>query len=106
MIYELELSGGGWVESVLYDELGDPSGGVIFDAAGNLYGATRGGGTSNDGAIYQLQPSGSGWTFNTLASFDGSNGSAPIGGLVMDAAGNLYGTTSTRGLNGGVRFSS
>jgi uncharacterized repeat protein (TIGR03803 family) len=66
--------------------------GLIFDHAGNLYGDTFAGGTNNDGTVFEL-PSGSN-TIASLASFNGTNGRGPAGGrLVMDAFGNLYGTT-------------
>jgi uncharacterized repeat protein (TIGR03803 family) len=70
-----------------------PIGGLIFDSAGDLWGATAFGGTSGAGVVYELTPSGSGWNFSTLFSFTGSNGSGPYAKLMMDAAGNLYGTT-------------
>jgi uncharacterized repeat protein (TIGR03803 family) len=58
------------------------------------------------GALYQLTPSGSGWTENTLFNFgDNGNGDFPIGGLIFDQAGNLYGTNSDAGTNsGGTAF--
>jgi uncharacterized repeat protein (TIGR03803 family) len=106
VVYELSPSNGGWTESVLYDSLALPYGGVIFDPAGNLYGTTSMGGANNEGTVYQLVPSGTGWTLYTLFSFDGDNGAMPEAGLIMDAAGNLYGTTSTMGGygNGGTVF--
>jgi uncharacterized repeat protein (TIGR03803 family) len=68
-----------------------PLGGLIMDAGGNLYGTTEYGGASSDGTVFELA-AGSG-TITTLASFDGTNGSQPRAGLVMDGSGNLYGTT-------------
>ena len=94
-----------WNETVLYNfyqsgvGLSDPWAGVIFDAAGNMYGTTTLGGTggcqgSGCGAVYKLIPSGASWTAVVLYSFTGqSDGSIPYAGLVMDAAGNLYGAT-------------
>jgi uncharacterized repeat protein (TIGR03803 family) len=72
-----------------------PFPGVIFDQAGNLYGVAAWGET-NEGAIFQLTPSPSGWKFNLLHEFDPQDpeGAGPKGGLVMDEAGNLYGTAS------------
>jgi uncharacterized repeat protein (TIGR03803 family) len=73
-----------------------PLGGLVMDGAGNLYGmASYAGGAANDGDIYEL-PKGSG-VITVLVSFDGSNGAGPEAGLVMDGAGNLYGTTSAGG---------
>ena len=98
VIYELTPSGGTWTETILYatSYYGDgyyPSGGVVFDAAGNLYGVFAGGGEYNSGAVYQLSPSGSGWAEHILYNFSFGNG--PLdSGLIIDWSGNLYGTTS------------
>jgi uncharacterized repeat protein (TIGR03803 family) len=72
---------------------------LIMDASGNLYGTTHGGGASGNGTVFELVH-GSSSTITTLASFNGSNGSGPYGGLLMDASGNLYGTTRTGGVYG------
>jgi uncharacterized repeat protein (TIGR03803 family) len=106
-------SDGTWAESVLYSfcSLADcvdgdaPEAGVIFDAAGNLYGATVGGGALGGGTVFKLTPqSGGTWAESVLYSFCGlrdtcAAGSDPIGNLVFDAAGNLYGTTADGGLS-------
>jgi uncharacterized repeat protein (TIGR03803 family) len=106
VIFELSPpgSGGGpWTESVLYSFVnGNPSSGLVFDAQGNLYG--EGGAPNADGQIFQLSPpavAGGSWTFNALFTFpeDGTLGAEPIGGLVVDAGGNLYGGA---GLGGGA----
>jgi len=103
-----------WNESVLYSFQGGtdgqwPVGQVVFDAAGNLYGATMGGGSTNChsyqqcGTVYQLSPPlqpGDAWTETVLHVFQGNadgDGSSPYGGLAIDEAGNLYGTTATGG---------
>ena len=65
--------------------------GLIMDSSGNLYGTTHGGGTSNEGTIFELAQGSSAIT--TLASFNGTNGAQPLAGLIMDSSGNLYGTT-------------
>ncbi|MGA2019124.1 MAG: choice-of-anchor tandem repeat GloVer-containing protein [Candidatus Sulfotelmatobacter sp.] len=102
VVYELTpATGGGWTETALYAFQGGtsdgevPFGGVVFDAAGNLYGATNYGGAHDLGTVYELSPTGSGgWTERVIYSFaGGADGSYPNGGLVFDAAGNLYGTT-------------
>jgi uncharacterized repeat protein (TIGR03803 family) len=72
-----------------------PHGGVIEDASGNLFGTTAYGGTPNDGTVFEVA-AGSG-TVTTLASFNGSNGQSPCGGVVEDAGGNLFGTTQIGG---------
>jgi uncharacterized repeat protein (TIGR03803 family) len=73
----------------------DPLGALAMDGSGNLYGATYQGGTANDGTVFEL-PAGSS-TIATLASFNGTNGGAPYGGVVMDSGGDLYGTTYSGG---------
>ena len=101
VVYQLALSGGGWTESVLYSfqnngDGANPYGGVVADASGNLYGVTRFGGSH--GVVYELSPSESGWTEQILHTFSGSGGNGdgdyPLGGLIIDASGNLYGTTA------------
>ena len=101
-VYQLTPSGSGWTENILhsFQEASDgayPFGGVIFDQAGNLYGTTAYSGPAGAGTIFQLRPSNGTWTLTVLHSFAGSDG--PFGGLTMDAAGNLYGTTYADGAN-------
>ncbi|MFZ0313832.1 MAG: choice-of-anchor tandem repeat GloVer-containing protein [Candidatus Korobacteraceae bacterium] len=109
-VYKVAPSGGGWTETVIYSFQGGndgqtPSGGLSFDSAGNLYGATAQGGSSGDGTIYELSPSGSGWTETILHNFQGSDGIGPGGTLIADHSGNLYGTAGSGGANnGGVVF--
>lgn len=103
-VYELSLVGSTWVRSDLYTFQGSTDGiapysGVVFDQQGNLYGATTAGGAHDGGTVFQLAPSNGGWTFSLLYSFSG-NGGGPVNNLVMDAAGNLYGTTSADGAHG------
>jgi uncharacterized repeat protein (TIGR03803 family) len=81
--------------------------GLVFDHAGNLFGVTTEGGSSNNGTVFELLPRSNGtWRVTTLHSFSGGKGgSTPLGGLVWDNAGNLYGTTKLGGSNGvGVVF--
>ena len=92
-------------ETILYSfnsgtDASDPSAALIFDSAGNLYGTCKTGGTHLQGAIFKLTPQqGGGWTETVLYNFTGgSDGSAPQGALVMDSAGNLFGTTSDAGV--------
>lgn len=109
-VFELSPNaGGGWTEKILHDFNFDgidgyhPSGSLTIDSAGNLYGLTHDGGVNNYGAVFELTPSASGWAETILHSFnnDGVDGYEPLGGLVMDAVGNLYGTTSLGGARGG-----
>ena len=107
--FELAPNGsGGWTEKVLYDFGKDGAGahpqpGMIFDSAGNLYGTTVTGGSSDRGTVFELSPGGNGgWTARLLHSFNknGSDGYYPCGNLIFDPAGNLYGTT----FNGGIHY--
>jgi uncharacterized repeat protein (TIGR03803 family) len=69
-----------------------------MDSAGNLYGATWGGGTYSQGNVFKLSPSGSGWIYTDLHDFTGgSDGGHPVSNVVIDAHGNLYGTASRGG---------
>ena len=76
-----------------------PLGGVVKDPAGNLYGTLFSGGVHGAGAVFELsrQPNGT-WSETVIYSFHSQNdGKRPVAGLVLDAAGNLYGTTETGG---------
>ncbi len=94
---------GSWTESVLYSFIGNndgyfPSAGLVFDAAGNLYGTTEYGGASGAGTVFKLAPNADGsWTESLLHRFHGSDGYFSYGGLIFDRAGNLYGTTAGGG---------
>jgi len=91
----------------------DPQGGLIADAAGNLYGTTAYGGdlsgpacapSSGCGVVFKLAPPaqpGGAWTETVLYNFTGApDGAYPIAGVIMDSAGNLYGTTINGGTSG------
>lgn len=80
-----------------------PSGGVIADASGNLYGTTTGNGFDNHGTVFKIAAGTH--TLSTLATFDGANGADPQSGVIADASGNLYGTTyGAFGLGEGTVF--
>ncbi|MGO9516897.1 MAG: choice-of-anchor tandem repeat GloVer-containing protein, partial [Candidatus Korobacteraceae bacterium] len=102
-IYELTPSNGGWNFNVLYSFLGTQWGlanRLTMDAAGNLYGTTQYGGANQDGNVFELSPSGSSWTYTDLHDFTyGSDGGVPVGTLVVDASGHLYGTAFGGGAN-------
>ena len=103
-----------WKESVLYSFQGipdgqAPAGAIVFDSAGNIYGTTGEGGANNCrsanqcGTVYQLTPpakKSDPWTETVLHIFKGNagnDGATPFGGVVIDSAGNLYGTTGYGG---------
>ncbi len=97
---------GSWTQSVLYRFSGAADGAVpkdlIFDSQGALYGATLSGGTSKAGTIFKLTPPSSGkgpWTETVLHNFsnNGTDAAFPIGGLIFDKQGALYGATSGGG---------
>jgi uncharacterized repeat protein (TIGR03803 family) len=67
-----------------------------MDADGNLYGTTANGGTDNYGTVFKLDASNN-YALSTLVSFNGTNGRTPCAGVIMDGAGNLYGTTENGG---------
>ncbi len=106
VIYRLTLGGSGWTESVLYSpqtqgEGVEPEGGVIFDGSGNLYGVFEYGGQYGYGLVYQLSPSGSSWTKHSVYSFTGGTDGGSPTDIIMDSSGNLYGTTAQGGGGGG-----
>jgi uncharacterized repeat protein (TIGR03803 family) len=75
-----------------------PAGSLVFDPAGDLYGATIGGGTYGHGTVFQLSSTSFGsWAETLLYSFSGTDGSVPAAGVVVDSSGNLYGTTQQGG---------
>ncbi len=105
-VYKLQLGlNGVWNDKMIfqfgyYDGEDPYYGDVVFDQAGNLYGATRNGGANLMGAVYKLTPDNGAWAETVVHSFNGVDGSTPLNGPAMDAAGTLYGTTLTGGANG------
>ncbi len=105
---------GKWRETVLYSfsysvdgKDGEwPECDLIFDSMGNLYGTTLYGGPDSAGTVFQLVRHGDGsWTENQLHAFGGKDGYNPYAGVVLDTAGNLYGTTQFGGAgNRGIVF--
>jgi uncharacterized repeat protein (TIGR03803 family) len=85
--------------TVLYNFTGsadgaNPYAGLLLDTAGNLYGTTTVGGSSNQGTVFEVDTNG---TETVLHSFSGADGISPYAGVIMDAKGNLYGTTQNGG---------
>jgi uncharacterized repeat protein (TIGR03803 family) len=100
---------GAWTQNVLYSFAGEhsamglasqPEAGVIFDAAGNLYGTSYYGGNYSAcgdgcGSVFELSPAGGAWAETVLYMFqNGPDGAFPAAGLIFDESGALYGTTS------------
>jgi uncharacterized repeat protein (TIGR03803 family) len=107
VVFELTRSGSDWKESVLYAFQGvpdgaHPTGNLLFDTSGNLYGTTSRGGASTNcqsegcGTVFELSPNSGGWTETVLYNFQNSSDGVGPAGLTFDASGNLYGTTAGR----------
>jgi uncharacterized repeat protein (TIGR03803 family) len=92
--------GKSWKEKVLHQFTGGrdgsrPYAGLIFDQAGNLYGTTSSGGARGYGVVFKLAPNTKGgWNETVLHAFLNHPGAIPSAGLILDAEGNLYGTTT------------
>jgi uncharacterized repeat protein (TIGR03803 family) len=113
-VFKLSPGKSGWIKKVLFTFTPDnsategnaPTGGLVLDAAGNIYGTTIQGGAYGLGTVFELVLGAKGkYEEILLWSFTGTDGSGPQAGLILDSAGNLYGTTSAGGLYGdGVVF--
>jgi len=114
-VFRLSPGANGWTEQTLYSfRKADKNGylyygGIVLDAAGNIYGTTAAGGEYGDGTVFELvAPTGKrAYTEKILWSFDGcSEGCGPTTGVILDSAGNLYGTTEYGGdyQGGGVAY--
>ncbi len=112
-----ELSSGSWSFQLLYSLMGNGNGSggpvlsnLIFDQEGNLYGTTQFEGAVGGGSVFKLTPSMGGYIYTSLHAFCAESpvifacpdGVFPIGTLVMDSSGNLYGTATQGGSNSGV----
>ena len=117
IVFELVKSPDGYTEKIIYSfgssspttDGASPSANLIADGAGNLYGTTTYGGSSNCqvdigsdgcGTVFELANSSDGYAEKVLYAFTGFDGAWPLGGLIMDSAGNLYGIASGGGANG------
>jgi uncharacterized repeat protein (TIGR03803 family) len=93
-----------WTETTLLSFTGKsgayPEAPVIVDKRGDLYGTTSIGGPGGRGTVFQLSLTGNGWRNSVLWGFGGADGAVPTAGLIMDATGALYGTTSAGGRYG------
>ena len=107
-VYQLSPSNDGWAFSLLYgfrSQFGfdGPSGGsLVVDPTGTVYGTTSSEGANNVGSVFRLTSSNGSWTYTDLYDLTGGSGGCyPNNGMVRDAAGNLYGTTTLCGAGGG-----
>jgi uncharacterized repeat protein (TIGR03803 family) len=91
-----------WTETVLYgvaqfDGVQPSYGQIAFDSAGNIYGTTAFGGGEEYGDVYELSRSGNSWTGTQLYGFGDPDAQYPPHNVILDSAGNLYGTTDAGG---------
>jgi uncharacterized repeat protein (TIGR03803 family) len=88
---------GGWNFQVIWSNFPGSAASLTMDSAGNICGVS-GGGLYQAGSIFKLTRGNGGWTYTSLYDFTGGNdGSGPAGSLILDGAGNIYGTTSRGG---------
>jgi hypothetical protein len=107
-VFELSPNGSGWNFKDVYSFSG-PDGmkpqGIVFDSAGNLFGATGFGGKSCVcGVLFKLVPSSGNWTETVLYKFNGTTDGANPNPVILDGAGHLFGTTFGGGHNHGTVF--
>jgi uncharacterized repeat protein (TIGR03803 family) len=115
IVYKISPTGKETVLHSFVNQQGEgqnPNGGVIMDAAGNLYGNTSSGGdlkactgrsTPGCGTVFKLDPAGKEIVLHLFE--DGTDGSTPLASLLRDSTGNIYGTVANGGANGfGVVF--
>jgi uncharacterized repeat protein (TIGR03803 family) len=111
IVFQLEpRSSGQWKENVLYSFPNGSTGGVglegnlVLDVAGDVYGTAYWGGSDYEGTVFELTPGSGGWTEKTIYAFCPSgcdDGGSPASGVIFDNAGNLYGTATAGGTDGG-----
>jgi uncharacterized repeat protein (TIGR03803 family) len=104
IVFELRRTKAGWVKKTLHDftfygsDGGEPRAGLVADKSGNLYGTAFA--KLSGGVVFELSLGReNGWRYRVIHTFTGDEGYNPFGGLVVDDAGNLYGTTANGGPN-------
>jgi uncharacterized repeat protein (TIGR03803 family) len=107
-VFQLTPSGNTWTETIIHNFTDNPDGakpygGLVVDNSGNLFGTTSDGGAFTRGVVFELSyVVGVGWQETILYNFNPSNdGGNPFAGLLLDNAGNFYGSTTTGGPAGG-----
>lgn len=86
-----------------YPDAGQPNGPIVIDSSGTIYGSSQFGGASNNGAVFKVAPSGSGYSESLIYSFPGSTGGQmPEAGVAIDKSGDIYGTTGYGGSFNGL----
>ena len=102
-VFEVYQSGGAWKEKVLYpfqsgSDGANPYAGLLRNGSGGFYGTTASGGTYGYGTAFELTLSGGVWSETKLHDFGlAGDGADPIGAVILDKSGNLYGTANTGG---------
>ncbi len=106
LVYKLTppVSGERWPETVLYSFSGpdgcQPTGNLVEDSSGALYGTTQLGGNAGYGTVFRLKQQNGAWTETVIANLDAATGGNPTAGITFDGVGNIYGITTTLGPNG------
>jgi len=109
-VFKLASTAHGYAETKVYDfgpapDGANPVAGLVVDASGDFFGTTSAGGAKNFGTVFELIPTPSGYVESILHSFDGvPDGRRPITELMLDAQGNIYGTTTFGGKGWGTVF--
>jgi hypothetical protein len=118
VVFELSpTQAGPWIETILYTftkgtDGGNPAMDLVFDNSGNVYGTAGAGGdlgcrigSFGCGVVFELSPDANGgWQETVLHTFEGLEGSGPIGGLALDSSGNVYGIAINGGSHTLCRF--
>ena len=106
-VFELSNTAQGWTPTVLYtfSTSEAPPGALTMGAAGNFYTTTYSGGANGKGSVMKLALANGVWTYTSIHDFNGTDGSNPLGKLLIDSSGTIYGATAGGGThNDGTIF--